>query len=257
MPEKLKRMTEACVWSPIYAPYSGASTYRLDQQDGSAAFLKICPVPSREPLFAAKLRMDWLEGKISAPRVLFYDEAAGFEYMVSTAVAGFDAADKARWGGDLSGLVRLAAQGLKSFHRLPAEDCPFNHTLSTRLAIARDNLLNGTLDLEHLGEKYPGQEPERLFDRLEAGRTEMEDEVVVNHGDYSMPNVMVQDGRISGFIDLGSCGLADKYFDLAVAAKSIVRNYGEEYLSEFYREYGIANVDQAKIRYYQLLECFL
>ena len=41
-------------------------------------------------------------------------------------------------------------------------------------------------------------------------------------------------------------------FDLAICEKSIKRNYGEEYISEFYNQLGIIP-DRNKIDYYLLM----
>jgi kanamycin kinase/aminoglycoside 3'-phosphotransferase-2 len=68
---------------------------------------------------------------------------------------------------------------------------------------------------------------------------------------------MLQDGKITGFLDLGSCGIADIYADLAIAERSVIWNYGEKYVDLFYKAYGVNSPDRKKVRFYQLLECFV
>ena len=41
------------------------------------------------------------------------------------------------------------------------------------------------------------------------------EELALSHGDYCLPNVFFKDGKVSGFIDLGASGVADKYLDIA------------------------------------------
>ncbi|WP_078546880.1 phosphotransferase [Litchfieldia alkalitelluris] len=74
--------------------------------------------------------------------------------------------------------------------------------------------------------------------------------------DYCLPNIIVNKDRISGFIDLGRAGVADKYQDLALAVRSITSKLGEEYIQSFFEEYGIAEINEEKLEYYQLLDEF-
>lgn len=77
---------------------------------------------------------------------------------------------------------------------------------------------------------------------------------MLTHGDYCFPNVVIKDWALSGFIDLGRCGVADRYHDLAQAARSVRRNLSERWVAPFFAAYGIGAPDEAKLRYYQLLD---
>ena len=78
------------------------------------------------------------------------------------------------------------------------------------------------------------------------------DEICFSHGDTSLPNIFASQDKFTGFIDVGECGLADKWFDLAICEKSIKRNYGEKYIDEFYKELNIIP-EREKIDYYLLM----
>ena len=67
-----------------------------------------------------------------------------------------------------------------------------------------------------------GRTPASLLDELHAIRPPYEDLVLI-HGDYCFLNVVVKDWSLSGFIDLARCGVADRYHDLAQAARSVRR----------------------------------
>lgn len=60
--------------------------------------------------------------------------------------------------------------------------------------------------------------------------------------------------RGRGFIDLGRCGVVDRYGDLAQAIRSVRRKLGERRVRPFFAAYGIGELDEAKLRYYQLLD---
>jgi len=61
---------------------------------------------------------------------------------------------------------------------------------------------------------------------------------VLIHGDYCLPNVLVEDGRLSGLIDLGGAGLGDPQDDLAAGVWTLQNNYGPGHAREFLDAYG-------------------
>lgn len=76
---------------------------------------------------------------------------------------------------------------------------------------------------------------------------------VVCHGDACAPNALISAaGRVSGHVDLGALGVADRWADLAVAAWSTVWNYGPGFEPAVYRGYGV-EPDEERGRYYRLL----
>jgi aminoglycoside phosphotransferase len=60
---------------------------------------------------------------------------------------------------------------------------------------------------------------------------------VLIHGDYCLPNVLVEDGRLSGLIDLGGAGLGDPQDDLAAGVWTLQYNYGPGHAREFLDAY--------------------
>ncbi len=54
----------------------------------------------------------------------------------------------------------------------------------------------------------------------------------------------------------GAPEVADRYQDLALAARSIDYNFGAEWIAPFFDAYDISPVDQTKVSFYQLLDEF-
>jgi aminoglycoside phosphotransferase len=61
---------------------------------------------------------------------------------------------------------------------------------------------------------------------------------VLIHGDYALPNVLVDKGRFSGLVDVGRSGLGDPRDDLAAALWSLHYNYGHGHAAGFLDAYG-------------------
>jgi len=51
---------------------------------------------------------------------------------------------------------------------------------------------------------------------------------VVCHGDSCPPNVLLEEGRATGYVDLGELGVADRWWDVAVGGWSVAWNFGPE-----------------------------
>jgi kanamycin kinase len=79
-----------------------------------------------------------------------------------------------------------------------------------------------------------------------------DEDLVVCHGDYCPPNMLVEGRRVTGYVDLGELGVADRWWDVAVGAWSAGWNFGEEHEARFYEGYGI-EPDPERIRFYRLL----
>ena len=79
------------------------------------------------------------------------------------------------------------------------------------------------------------------------------EDLVVCHGDYCFPNVLLDDaGFVTGYIDVGELAVADRWCDLAVAAWSVTWNAGPGWEELFFESYGV-EPDPDRIRCYRLL----
>ena len=72
------------------------------------------------------------------------------------------------------------------------------------------------------------------------------------HGDYCLPNILIEEGRATGYLDLGELGVADRWWDLAAATWSLTWNLGPGFEELFLAEYGVVR-DPARTRFYRLL----
>ena len=223
----------------------GVRTFRLDAEHQAAQYLKIAAHGTRPSLVDERERLVWLGGRLPVPRVLHFAADAAHEYLLLSEIAGAPASDRSH-EDDLPGLVRLLAAGLWQIHGLDPAGCPFDRRLRVILGEVGGRLAAGP---------PAGSEVQDLYNELLASRPVGED-VVFTHGDYCLPNVLIDaaGGTVTGYIDWGRGGLADRHQDLALAARSLGRNFGARWVPPFFAAYGSDRIDDRKIRFYQLLD---
>lgn len=217
---------------------SKAEVYFYSCPDRPGLFLKIRHIdesPGEAALHAEKVAMEWLQGKLRVPQVVCYHKEKTTEYLLTTQIRGWSA-ENDRFKADIPTLVKLLAQGLREIHSLPVDDCPLDCRVETLLAQAQQMRI----------------EPQETLNEIFRKRPPVED-IVFTHGDYCLPNVLIQDSQLMGFIDWGYAGVGDRYRDFVSALYSIRRNLGGEWAPLFFEEYGVYKVDQKKMGFYQLI----
>lgn len=80
---------------------------------------------------------------------------------------------------------------------------------------------------------------------------------VLIHGDYCLPNIMLDGWKFSKFIDLGNGGIGDRHVDLFWGAWTLNFNLGtDEYRDSFFDAYGRDAIDPLTIRVIEAAEYF-
>ncbi|QNP74347.1 aminoglycoside 3'-phosphotransferase [Streptomyces roseirectus] len=221
-------------WTPVTEGESGADVFRLTGA-GPTLYAKTGPEVPEETE-----RLRWLTGTgIPVPAIVASDE----RWLVTEAVEGVPADDAPEALADLA----------RALHALPAATCPFDRRLDTTTDEARRRVRDGLVRLDDLEEEYTGWSGERLLAELERTRPVVED-LVVCHGDLCPDNVLVdpRTGRVSGVIDVGRLGVADRHADLALVLRELTGGRGWRFLEA----YGAGRVDEERLAYYVLLDEF-
>lgn len=78
----------------------------------------------------------------------------------------------------------------------------------------------------------------------------------MTHGDYSMPNILINNDEIS-FIDLGELGISTKYLDIYYFMKSLKINEKEEIFQDFLNGYGLEKINNNYIKWMDLIDTSL
>ena len=80
---------------------------------------------------------------------------------------------------------------------------------------------------------------------------------VLLHGDFCLPNVIFDGGKLSGYIDLGGAGIGDRHIDLFWGAWTLNFNlHTEKYRDIFFDAYGRDKIDEERLLLVSAIEAF-
>ncbi len=210
--------------------------------------------------------MQYLQGRFPVPVPYAHEVKDGKSYLLMSKCDGRMACAP-EYMANPATLCKLLANGLKRLWSMDVSDCPCSQNLSYKLFMAGQNIEKGMVDLDNVEPDTFGEngfgDPSKLLQWLQENRPE--EEPVLSHGDYCLPNIFGISDEVTGYIDLGRMGIGDKWCDIALCYRSLSHNYNGRYkynvnqtFGDFdemllFRELGI-EPDWEKIRYYTLLD---
>jgi len=257
IPANLQTQLAAASFQKVSSGESGTRVYRIVRPGGRACYLKIADALwQQEELLAEKERLEWLQGRLPVPEVYAFSADEGRSFLLLSEIPGLESCD-VMFERNIPAIVRLLAEGLRLIHNVKIADCPFDRRLDHTIALAKRRVEAGLVDESDFDEQRRETRANELLETLIKSRPELED-AVFTHGDYCLPNILIEPSppRIAGFIDWGRAGIADRYQDLALAARSLAYNFGPGWEPLLWEVYGLQTVDTAKIEFYKLLDEF-
>ena len=252
-PPKLRAAYADLDWDLAYQYPKHSVVYRLSRRGIPELFVKLAETGHFPTLAGEAERMRWAQSPLPVPAVVRVGTEGSPDWLVTTALPGEDAMRQPELMEDPSTLTRILARGLRTFHSgAPVKECPFDFRIASALQHVRSRLRSGLIDRERdFHDEFAHLAPTEAVQLLESTRPDTED-LVVCHGDYCLPNILIEGGRATGFVDLGELGVADRWWDLAVATWSLAWNLGPGFEELFLAEYG-ARVDPNRLTFYRLL----
>ncbi|WBB60660.1 aminoglycoside 3'-phosphotransferase [Streptomyces sp. WMMC500] len=269
MTTALRARYAAYDWRPVTDGMSGAGVWRLS---GPGELFVKTAAEEEHAGPGAGLRHEaacagWLRAQgLPAPEVVDAGAADGTAWLVTEARPGRSLAEP--WPEHLRGAaVEALARFARRLHGLPVDGCPFVRDLAVTVPLAGAAVAAGLVDEGDFDAERRGRSAAGLLAELERTRPAAED-LVVCHGDLCAPNVLVDPGtlEVSGVIDLGRLGVADRHLDLALAFRSLADEnlnpqHGPAAAELFLRAYRAAGadevrVDPARMEFYTLLDEF-
>ena len=256
LPAKIKSILGSSIGSSDTVGMSEASVLLFD--DKVLKIDRICDESENE-----RDVMLWLKDKLPVPEMICHEIYNDRSYLLMSKLSGVMSCDKLYLTRPQE-LTQILATGLKMLWDINILKCTYNFSLNKKLEMARYNVEHNLVDVDNVEPDTFGENgfesPKHLLDWLEHNRPE--EDFVFSHGDYCLPNIFIEDGKISGFLDLGKTGCADRYQDIALCYRSLKDNFEGTYGGGIYEgfdpdslftELGI-EPDWDKIKYYILLD---
>ena len=246
LPDELYRYIEgADIYDSSCSPE--ARVYFVDKDGG--CFVKVAEQGTLE---REALMTGYFHKKGLGTEVLSYHSGER-DILFTAAVRGEDCT---HYLDDPRRLSVLIAEQLRSLHEVEFSDCPIKDRMSEYFALAEKNYRTDSYDKSHFPDSFGYRSAEEAYAVMREGRGELKSDVLL-HGDYCLPNVMLDDWRFSGFIDLGNGGVGDRHVDLFWGAWTLAFNLGtDEYRSRFFDAYGRDVIDGDKLRTVAAAEVF-
>ena len=227
-----------------------ARVYFLDTDGGY--YLKISE--PKTLLTEAKMT-DYFHNKGLGAEVMSYVSAER-DFMLTRRVAGEDATHE-RFISEPKKLCDRLAEYLRELHELQSHDSPVKNRNEAYLALAEKNYKLGIGDLSLTEDLFPFRSSDEAYAILNSGKDGLKGEVLL-HGDYCLPNVMLNDNfTLSGYIDVGNGGIGDRHIDLFWGTWTLYFNLKtDRYRSRFLDAYGRDKVNEEMLRTVAAAEVF-
>ncbi len=185
--------------------------------------------------------------------VLYYGSFHGRDYLLSRKIQGEDCTHP-DYLSDPKRLCDTIASLLRELHEMDGKGCPVQDRIMTYTKSVKrgfdmrsyePDLFKGIWEFESFSDAKCA---------AEEGLPLLKKEVLL-HGDYCLPNVVLNNWKLSGYIDLDCGGIGDRHIDVVWGIWTLNYNLGTvEYTSRFIDVYGKDIIEFEKLRMIAAME---
>jgi len=215
-------------------------------------FLKRAPKNSLE---RQAIMTKYFHSKGLTSQVLAY-RSAEEDWLLMEKVQGNDCVAE-KYLAQPEKLCDILAEQLAMLHALDFADCPVQNHTEQYLATAQHNMQAGKFDSSHFPDSFGYASAKEAWAIVETHGRLLQNNTLL-HGDYCLPNIMLDDWKFAGFIDLDNAGVGDRHVDLFWGIWSLGFNLKtQKYRQRFIDAYGRDKVDEDMLRIIAAVEVFL
>lgn len=228
---------------------SAARVYFLDKDTGF--YLKTAPKGALEKEAALTA---YFYNKDLGAEVLCY-ESLDADWLLTRRVSGEDCLDT-MYLGDPVRLCDTTAQLLRMLHETDHSGCPVPNRTADYLATARYNYENGNYDTSLFPDNWGYASADEAWQVIQQTGHLLRSDTLL-HGDFCLPNIILDNWNFSGFIDLDASGVGDRHIDLFWGIWSLEFNLKtDRYRDRFLDAYGRDKVCEELFRTVAACEVF-
>ena len=145
-------------------------------------------------------------------------------------------------------LAKTLGERLALLHSLDYTDCPIKNHTERYLEKMEHNKRSDIYDKSHFPDSFGYASAEEAWAVVESHGYSLRTDTLL-HGDYCLPNVILDEWQFSGFIDLDCGGVGDRHVDVFWGAWTLWFNLKtDKYRHRFFDAYGRGKIDEEVLR---------
>jgi kanamycin kinase len=248
MPREIEILTRgAKIYDSSCSPE--ARVYFIDKENGY--YLKRSPHKALEN--EAKMT-SYFHSKGLGTEVILYVSDEN-DWLITKKAEGEDCTHEI-FLSDPKRLCDTIAQELRKLHELDFSGCPIPDRNKSYFDLAAENHKNGAYDLSYYSDLFGNCTPDEAYAVLQEGKKHFKSDVLL-HGDYCLPNIMLDNWKLSCFIDVGNAGVGDRHIDLYWGAWTLAFNLKtDKYRARFFDAYGKDKINEDMLKIVAAAEVF-
>lgn len=177
------------------------------------------------------------------------------DWLLTAALPGEDCTAE-QYLAEPERLCDTLAYELRKLHETDHSGCPVQDRTAEYLAGAEKNYRTGQYDRSHFPDSFGYRSADEAYEALMAGKDALQSRVLL-HGDYCLPNILLDHWKLSGFIDVGGGGVGDRHIDLFWGVWTLMFNLKtDRYSGRFLDAYGRDLADTALLKTVAAAEVF-
>ncbi len=226
-----------------------ARVYYIDK--GSGYYLKRSP---KESLKSEAHMTGYFAFKGLSCNVIEY-LSEEYDWMLTEKISGEDCTFQ-QYLDNPERLCDTLAILLRKLHETEYKGCPIEDHTNLYFKRAEENYSNGIFDSSFISDELDFANADDAWRFVETSKDALKNDALL-HGDYCLPNVILDNWNFSGFIDLGNGGVGDPHVDIFWAIWTLEYNLKtDKYKDRFIDAYGRSSVDKEKLKLISVIEAF-
>lgn len=191
-----------------------------------------------------------------AAAVLHYGQDHDSNDWLATACLPGDDCTASLYVREPERLAAVLGRRLRMLHEQDPTGCPVSNRTKDYLAAVERNHAQGCADRSFFTRVYGNADTESIYRLVRQHGDELHHDTLL-HGDYCLPNVILDDWRFSGFVDLDCAGVGDRHVDVYWALWTLWFNlHTDAYGDHLLDAYGRDLIDMETLRLVAACEVF-
>lgn len=231
--------------------HTDAEVYFINTKEEKLV-LKIHKNAKDKYLFNLSKKLKWLECRLPVSKVKAYKIIDKKEYLLTNFIDGEPSFQYGHKNNQKS-IGIILGESLRKIHDLEINSYPFKINHEKKIERLLEKIKKDLIKKQTLEYYFTSLDKNEILVYIKSLIPSKWD-LVFSHGDYCLPNILIKDDKLSGFIDLGDCGIADRNFDLYYGLWSLKYNNLDQYSDDFLNSYGKDKVSEKKLDLFKLLD---